>query len=87
MDRLWAVNGGVELRSREVIQKALEELDGKVRGSCPNDPYYPPCEPITALRALLWALGEIKSFTVETNRGMYRINMDGSVDIIEHYRP
>jgi len=67
------------MRSEEAIKRAIEEIDDKVRGSCPYDPFYAACEPEAVVEALLWVLGETDTIEIETDEGDFTVGRDGAV--------
>jgi len=69
------------MRSEEVIKKAIEEINEKVIGCCPNDPFYAPCEPNIAIETLEWVLEETDTIRMQTDEGVFTVDRDGTVKV------
>jgi len=69
------------MRSIEAIKKAIKEIDEKVSGSCPNDPFYYACEPDAVAEALEWVLEKRDTIRIETDKGEFFIGRDGTVKV------
>jgi len=69
------------MRSIEVIKKAIEEINEKVTGCCPNDPFYAPCEPNIVIEALEWVLEETDTIRMQTDEGVFTVDRDGTVKV------
>jgi len=54
------------MRSIEAIERAIREIDEKVSGNCPNDPFFYACEP---------------DVRMETDKGEFFIDRDGTIKV------
>jgi len=77
--RLIAVRD--EMRSREAIEKAIKEISEKVKGCCPNDPFYAACHPEIAVETLQWVLEKAETIMLQTDEGVFKVLGDGEVEV------
>jgi len=69
------------MRSKEAIKRAIAEINEKVSGNCPNDPFYCACEPDAVEETLQWVLEETDHIRIQTDEGVFTVNRDGTVKV------
>jgi len=73
------------MRSKEAIERAIKEIDDKVKGNCPNDPFFYACEPDAVAEALEWVLEKRDIIRMETDEGEFFIGKDGKVKVESYF--
>jgi len=67
------------LRDEKAVINLMRQIDKKVSGECPNDPYYRACNVDAILNVLEWVVGLVDEFEIETYSTVYIVDENGEV--------